>query len=443
MIESNKQIPLSRLLALAAAARSSMRNSGVSLQSAVEHAAKTSAPQEKGAIQSILYATVRNHSAAAAIIKRLASKKPRSPYYEVLEIAVSLIIEDSYAPFVVVDQAVECIKTQSRIINASSKLSSFVNGVLRSFLRQKKELLKEVMMSPAVRFNVPEWWLNKLRSSHPNDWEKILELQRRKPPLTLRVNALRTTVPEYRRLLEEHGFTVKVVGRSAVVVEPALPVQQIPGFMEGLASVQDAGAQLAAQILPLKDGFRVLDACAAPGGKTAHIMETCRVSMTAFDIEQSRTRMINENLSRLGLSADVKAKDAADLDSWWDGEQFDAVLIDAPCTSSGVVRRLPDVPWSRTPEDVANLSRRQREILESLWPVVKTGGYVLFATCSIFPEEGSDHVEAFTRTHSDAKIVPIFGSDCLTLLPGDEDREYSEGLPSVHDGFFYALFQKV
>ncbi len=234
-------------------------------------------------------------------------------------------------------------------------------------------------------------------------------------------------------------------GMYGLRLEEPRPVRDIPGFADGLVSVQDAGSQLAAPILGAKDGMRVLDACAAPGGKTAHILELADVDLTALEIDPLRAVRITENLDRLGLKANVRVADASDIQSWWDGKPFDRILLDAPCTASGIVRRHPDIPWSRKPEDIAQLARTQAKLLENLWPLLVKGGRILYAVCSVFSEEGPAQIESFCSKHPDAKLIPI-GPDkeiLLSLPPAEGVQDKPEFFPKTHDGFFYALIEKI
>lgn len=243
--------------------------------------------------------------------------------------------------------------------------------------------------------------------------------------------------------MTEAGIESRQVGEVALVVEKPVPVNEIPGFKEGLVSVQDAGSQLAAEILNAKDGMRVLDACAAPGGKTAHILERAKCDVLALEIDPQRAKRIHENLDRLGLKAEVKVADAADVKSWWDKKSFDRILLDAPCTASGIVRRHPDIPWSRREKDVSKLAQTQYRILQSLWPTLAKGGIILYAVCSVFPDEGPEQIRKFLESTKDASLVAFTdqGEAMISLQPTENDTK--EGfLPSVHDGFFYALIEK-
>ena len=325
------------------------------------------------------------------------------------------------------------------------ELIARINAVLRRYLREKDELEKKIASRDEVRFNAPAWWIGRIRTIYPKDADRILELGTRHPPMTLRVNVRLMTVEDYLDRLKAAGLEARRVGPEAIELVTPVPVDRIPGFADGLSSVQDAGTQLAAHLLPVKAGDRVLDACSAPGGKTAHILERADCAMTALEIDPARAVKVRETLDRLKLKADIRTADAGDTASWWDGKPFDAILLDAPCTASGVVRRQPDTPWLRRPDDIKKLASEQKRLLKTLWPLLRKGGRMLYATCSIFPEEGTGQMKAFLAATPDARLVPLFaGNDgMLTLLPEESGEWRSDAqLPTVHDGFFYALLEK-
>ena len=249
--------------------------------------------------------------------------------------------------------------------------------------------------------------------------------------MTLRSNVRRGSASDYLHRLQQAGLGARRLDNGALLLARPVPVERLPGFGEGAVSVQDAGAQLAATLLDVRDGMRVLDACAAPGGKTAHILELADVDMTALDADAVRLQRVGSNLERLGLSARMQAADAAAPDVWWDGNPFERVLVDAPCSASGVVRRHPDIKWLRRPSDIGGFAAQQQRLLQALWKVVARGGKLLYVTCSIFSEEDHQTIGGFAARHPDARILGgMPGRDGL-LLPDDE-----------HDGFYYALLQK-
>jgi 16S rRNA (cytosine967-C5)-methyltransferase len=309
-----------------------------------------------------------------------------------------------------------------------------VNGSLRRFLREREALLAAADKQPAARWNYPQWWIDRVKADYPDEWESILRAADVPAPMSLRVNRRRVTVAEQLAAFDAAGIAAERLGKHGIVLAQPRPVQQLPGFAEGHWSVQDGGAQLAAPLLDVRDGMRVLDACAAPGGKTAHLLELADIDLLALDVDDARLGRVRENLDRLGLKATIKAADVAELDTWWDGKPFDAILADVPCTASGIVRRHPDIRWLRRPEDVKKTARLQVRIADALWQVLAPGGKLLYATCSVFAAENARQASAFLERHPDATVLPAPGQ----LLP----RAGTEPLAAQHDGFFYSLFAK-
>jgi 16S rRNA (cytosine967-C5)-methyltransferase len=388
----------------------------------------------------------------------------------------------SYAEHTVVDQAVTAVRQRT------PAAAGFVNAVLRRFLRERDELVRAAMVKPLAAYNHPGWWVERLRQDWPQHWQALLAANNQHPPMMLRVNARRGTAAGYVQRLAAQGRGAQALDDGAVLLDAPCPVGQLPGFAEGEVSVQDAAAQLAAPLLlglplprwltaappaappapstvalaggfvraaspaalppaapavpadamgPLPAGARVLDACAAPGGKTAHLLERAELDLLALDSDPVRLRRVQETLNRLQLDAELKAADARDTAAWWDGRPFDAILLDAPCSASGIVRRHPDVRWLRRPDDVAALARIQAEMLDALWPLLKPGGRLLYATCSLFKAEGQLQADAFLQRPggTSARLDPRSPGHLLPL-PDNAGR-------AVHDGFYYALLQKL
>ena len=341
-----------------------------------------------------------------------------------------------YAPHTVVDQAVRAAAGQKKL----QPYKGLINAALRRYLRERDRLLAQLQDDAQATWNHPPWWVQRLRAAYPDDWQAVLRVSDRPPPLTLRVNRRRARREQVQDAFAQAGIGARPVLEDGLVLAEPRPVAQLPGYGQGWWSVQDAGAQLAAPLLPLlplRGGMRVLDACAAPGGKAAHMLERADIELLALDADAARLERVGGNLARLGLDgphAVLRAGDAADPGSWWDGRPFDAVLADVPCTASGIVRRHPDIRWLRRPADVPQAAARQRAIVDALWGTVAAGGHLLYATCSVFPEEGERQAQAFLRRHPEAARLPAPGQ----LLPADG------GAPGqyAHDGFFYALFAK-
>jgi 16S rRNA (cytosine967-C5)-methyltransferase len=296
-----------------------------------------------------------------------------------------------------------------------------------------------------AHWNHPGWWIERLQKDYPEHWQSLLDAAQRPAPMTLRVNVKHQSVLNYQRQLNDVGIMSKPVGAHGLQLEKPVPVQRLPGFSQGHVSVQDAAAQLAAPLLThgmdTQRPWRILDACAAPGGKTGHLLELLEnAQVWALDVDSHRAERIEQNLTRIGVHAKVITGDAMRTADWWDGVPFDAILLDAPCTASGVVRRHPDVRWLRRATDSAQLAGIQRQILQALWPLLTPGGKLLYCTCSIFKAEGDGSIQAFLQHNTDAQLHPSPGH----LIPG----QVPEGLPfkhnalGEHDGFYYALLEK-
>ncbi|MGB1200499.1 MAG: 16S rRNA (cytosine(967)-C(5))-methyltransferase RsmB [Cognaticolwellia aestuarii] len=321
-------------------------------------------------------------------------------------------------------------------------LKGVINGVLRNFQRQQAAQDNQAssnILPDAVAFNHPSWFIKKLQSAYPQQWQAVLNANMQRPPMWLRVNQLHHSVDEYLVLLTnekiEHLLVDKISG--AIRLTEAIDVNKLPGFQLGWVSVQDGAAQQAALLLACQAGDNVLDCCAAPGGKTCHILEYSPQikSMTAIDIEASRLVRVEENLQRLNLQANVVAADAATPEKWWDGKLFDRILLDAPCSGTGVIRRHPDIKWLRKSQDISALTELQQDILKNIWSLLKPGGTLLYATCSILPEENSEQVQRFINENPDAEHIAI--TDQVNdigwqILPNDNSM----------DGFYYAKLIK-
>jgi len=330
-------------------------------------------------------------------------------------------------PYAVVDHAVQAA---SRLGQPAAR--GLVNAVLRNYQRKRGELGPERWHSPEVRYGHPAWWVEKLRQQYPDRWEFMLASANIHPPLTLRINRRRATTDSTLAEMAAAGIPSTRVGDWAIRIEPR-PVADIPGFAEGRVSIQDAGAQHAAILLGPRDGERILDACAAPGGKTTHLLELADADVTALDIDERRLDRVRQNLDRLGLDAKLIAGDASQPADWWDGKPYQSVLLDAPCSASGVTRRHPDIRWNRRPSDLLRFSQQQVALLSNLWQVLEPGGKLLYATCSVFREENDAAVEAFLAANPDAEWAsPTPDSPGGGQLVPDDD----------HDGFYYALLRK-
>ncbi len=374
------------------------------------------------AVQDLVYGSLRRYGRGDFVLARLLARPLADDEVRALLLVALYRLETRPdAAHTVVDQAVAAAGEI-----AGGRFRALVNGVLRNFLRRQAELLAAVAANEVATAQHPDWWLRRLQSAWPEDWAGIVAAGNEPPPMTLRVNLRRCERADYQARLVAEGIAATPVGEAGLALERPLPVERLPGFREGLVSVQDSGAQRAAWLLDPAPGSRVLDACAAPGGKAAHLLERADLELLALDLKPARCRRIEENLMRLGLRASVMAADCTRLDRWWDGRPFDAVLADVPCTASGVVRRNPDAKWLRRETDIAGFAAAQARILDALWQVVRPGGKLLYATCSVFPEENGLQIGQFVANRPDARRA----------------RE-EQILPTTdHDGFFYCLLEK-
>ncbi len=394
-------------------------------------------------VQALASQALRQLGRAQALRRLLARRAPPPEADALLCTALALCCGDDETPyeaFTLVDQAVEAAKRS----NTARAQASFINACLRRFLREREALLAAAGRDPVARWNHPLWWQQRLQQDHPDSWQRVLEAGNAQAPMTLRVNARKATPAQYLATLAQAGIEASAVGQYGVILARARPVHELPGFGDGVVSVQDAAAQLAAPLLV--DGMapgaasRVLDACAAPGGKTAHLLELSHAQVTAIDIEPERCDRIGETLGRLGLQAQVIAADAGRPSGWWDGIAFDAILLDAPCTASGIVRRHPDIRWLRRESDIAQLAAVQARLLATLWPLLKPGGRLLYCTCSVFRVEGEVQAQTFVTHNKDAVLRPAPGH----LMPqtGENANPVPDNLEGDHDGFYYALLEK-
>lgn len=391
------------------------------------------------AVKSALITRPLTHRLLDALIDvSIALLKPTDAASKAAMIDFATAAMPAYAPYTVVDQAVSAADSRPDMVS----FKGLINGSLRRFLRERPAVEEYIARNAEAQWNHPLWWVDLVRNVYPQQWQDILAGAQRPAPLTLRVNVRRSTREAVLAKFEQAGIDARPVEEIGIIVSQPRPVTRLPGYDEGEWSVQDAGAQQAAPLLQVRDGMRVLDACAAPGGKSAHLLELADIELLALDADAARLKRVDENLDRLGLrTAGVRLAyaDAADLDAWWDGKPFDAVLADVPCTASGIVRRHPDIRWLRQHEDIARTARLQRKILEALWRTVAPGGKLLYVTCSIFPAEGVKMAAEFERRHPDCERLAAPGQ----LLPVATAPDATDAIQDAdRDGFFYALFAK-
>jgi 16S rRNA (cytosine967-C5)-methyltransferase len=427
----------------------------------------------RGAVQDLAYRTMRWRGTAGAMLAKLADRAPDPVLSELLVVALAQWADPQhpYAEHVLVDQCVAAVRADHRVERAAG----FANAILRRALRERDSLMASLATDEEAKWNYPAWWIKTVRREQPLRWQEILAAGNAQAPLTIRVNCRRATLAQVQASMQDAGIRADLLPGfpMALRLSPPRPVTTLPGFADGWWSVQDAAAQLGAPWLDVSGGMRVLDACAAPGGKTAHLLELADLDVLALDHDEQRLARVDENLARLGLVARGQAADATCPEDWWDGVPFDRILADVPCTASGIVRRHPDVRWLRRPEDIAQLATTAARILDALWKTLAPGGKMLVASCSVFKAEGPAQIAAFLKRHPDARIDPetagvaqqttdvrpeaghllaampladllaqnVPGPLFPTLNPSPPPHPRDEDAPD-HDGFFYARLAK-
>jgi 16S rRNA (cytosine967-C5)-methyltransferase len=397
-------------------------------------------PAARPGTQALSFEVMRRLGSAQAVLPGLAERPPAKEVAALLLAAIALLWPRPralYADHTLVDQAVQAARARS------PAAAGFVNAVLRRFVRERDMLVAWAATTPEGAFEHPAWWVNRLREDWPTAWRALLDAANQHPPMTLRANARRGDAAAYAVRLAAAGHAATVLSDHALMLDAPLPVAALPGFADGDVSVQDLAAQRAAPLLlgaGLPAQARVLDACAAPGGKTAHLLERADLDVLALDIDAARLARVRETLERLRLRATLRAGDAAAPATWWDGRPFDAILLDAPCSASGIVRRHPDIRWLRRPADITALARTQAALLDALWPLLAPGGRLVYATCSLFRAEGQAQIDAFLQRLGPGRARQDPASPGhLSGLPDNGPA----GLPTASaDGFFYALLHK-
>lgn len=446
MTTKTTQIDKQKLInirALAAKCCYSVIDQGRSLSDELPKQQDKAALKDKGLLQEICYGVLRylpelEHDVRALMQKPLTGKQ--RVFHFLLLVGVYQIKYMRIPDHAAVSETVAATGALK-----NRQMKALVNGVLRNFVRTSENTTphKQKTLPTSIKYNHPSWLIKKTQKAYPIKWQQILEANQQKPPMWLRVNQRHHTSTEYQNLLATAEIDVNTMDPLSHAIELTRPtdVTKLPGFEQGWISVQDGAAQEAARLLNCQQGDIVLDCCAAPGGKTCHILEQTSeiASMTAIDVEAGRLVRVEENLDRLGLKAKVITADAANSKTWWDGQQFDRILLDAPCSGTGVIRRHPDIKWLRKANDIDALVTLQQQILKETWSLLKPGGTLLYATCSILPQENSEQIQNFIEKNTDAESVNIDGNDTpdknivgWQLLPGENNM----------DGFYYAKLLK-
>jgi 16S rRNA (cytosine967-C5)-methyltransferase len=379
----------------------------------------------RGAVRDMAWSTLRDYGRGDATLRHFISKPLPVSVHALLLIAVHRLEQRPEQVHTLGNQAVNAAA------HLASGLKGVVNGVLRNVVRQKHNLAAWRDEDIAARYAHPAWWVRRVQREYGNDWEAILEAGNLHPPMSLRVNRRRAAVEVYLSELTDAGIDARRLDNDALLLKHPLPMSKLPGFAEGRVSIQDAGAQWAAFWLGASDGERVLDACAAPGGKSAHLLERADIELTALELDPVRAERMRRNFARLGLSAKTVVADCCALETWWDGHLFDRILADVPCSASGAVRRHPDIKWFRRASDIPKFVAQQSNIIDTLWQTLTDGGTMLYVTCSVFDEENRYQVEHFLERHPDAELFMPKTCQIRPLLPTTD-----------HDGFYYACLRK-
>jgi 16S rRNA (cytosine967-C5)-methyltransferase len=420
-------------------------------------------PAIRPGVQALSFAVLRHYGTALALRVLLAPRTPGATADALLCSALALALESneqtatadhdgsgvSYAEHTLVSQAVEAAKRNP----ATKAQANFINACLRRFLRERETLVGLAKRQPQAQWNHPPWWIRHAKQDYPDQWQLLLQANALAAPMTLRVNTTQSSRAEYKLALATLNLEAIEVADSGLQLSRSAYVPGLPGFSSGWFSVQDEAAQLAAPMLlnalfehtSIKGALRILDACAAPGGKTAHLLEYAAthglsIEVLALDVDALRCQRIHDNLLRLKLSAQVVTADAAQPSTWWDGKPFDAILLDAPCTASGIVRRHPDIRWLRRETDIAQMISQQKTLLNALWPLLKSGAPLLYCTCSIFKAEGQMQIQTFVAHHTDAALLPSPGH--LLAQSPPQIGTLRDNHRGGHDGFYYALLRK-
>ena len=409
---------------------------GESLSTALPRLDAQTSAQDRAFIQMLVYGVMRWYWRLDGLLQQLLKKPLKQKDGDLrllLMLALYQLMDTRVPDYASVDAAVKLVPGKK------AWAAGLVNGVLRNFLRRQAELMARLEDDPQARYAHPQWMIRRLQQDWPQAWQQILEANNRQAPMVLRINRQKISVDEYMAQLDMPAQAFAPALGEGVTLEQACDVSQLPGYQQGWFSVQDAGAQQAARLLDLQPGQRVLDACAAPGGKTCHMLEIePELQLLALDVSESRLQRVADNLQRLQLQAELRCADAARPEDWWDGRAFERILLDVPCSASGVIRRHPDIKLLRRETDIAELCKVQAQMLQQAWRLLAPGGLLLYATCSVFRAENEQQLQAFLQHSADAE-ERVIQADWGEARP--QGRQILPGQQGM-DGFYYALLQK-
>lgn len=413
---------------------------GESLTDVLQHTSITSLDaRDQSWVRNLCFGSLRWHGRLGSILRQMLAKPLKKSDKDIeclLRLGLYQLLYQRTPDHAAVNETVAAARKLKK-----PWAGGLINGVLRGFLRSQEDVLSKADALETAQYSFPPWLAERLKTAWPDNWQNIMQASNQQAPMTLRVNQRKINTAAYQQKLLSKGLVVTNIGPAAsmLTLEQALPVSELPGFAAGEVSVQDGAAQLAAELLNCEQGQRVLDACAAPGGKTCHLLECYDdLELLALDSSAKRLQQITENLQRLDLSAKLEAADATDIASWWDEHLYDRILLDAPCSATGVIRRHPDIKLLRKDKDIAQLQQQQQALLQVLWKTLRPGGLLLYATCSVLPEENNRQVARFLLEMTDAEHQHIEANWGCSLSVGRQILPGEQGM----DGFYYALLKK-
>ncbi|MGB1010337.1 MAG: 16S rRNA (cytosine(967)-C(5))-methyltransferase RsmB [Thiolinea sp.] len=428
----------SRVVAMRVLLRVTYR--GESLTDVLQHDSIAALPvRDQAWVRNLCFGSLRWHGRLGAILRQMLAKPLKKADKDIeclLRLGLYQLLYQRTPDHAAVNETVAAARKLKK-----PWAGGLINGVLRRFLREQEDVLARADEQETAQYSFPPWLAERLKAAWPDDWQDVMQESNQQAPMILRVNQQRLSTAAYQQKLLSKGINAEFMPDvdSALILEQAVPVSDLPGFVDGEVSVQDGAAQLAAGLLQCEAGQKVLDACAAPGGKTCHILERYQgLEVLALDSSAGRLKQVSENLRRLKLSAKLEADDAANIINWWDGVLFDRILLDAPCSATGVIRRHPDIKLLRKDKDIAQLQQQQQTLLRALWQTLRPGGLLLYATCSVLPEENNHQVQAFLHETPDAEHQEIKADWGRRLSVGRQILPGDGGM----DGFYYALLKK-